>query len=113
MAERVADRNVSSPALAFSEPSDYERLIRFIVSPERHFALAIARCTDPTVCSGVMTQATIDAEAAGIRVAIVDLASAAPEVHLLEELRRALRSDGPDAGAVFVTNLDTLLLDLT
>src|SRR5438552_19142535 len=106
MAERVADRNVSSPALAFSEPSDYERLIRFIVSPERRFALAIARCTNPTICYGVMTQATIDAEAAGTRVAIVDLANAALEVHVLEELQRALRSHGPDPGAVFVVNLD-------
>src|SRR5206468_4791801 len=46
-------------------------------------------------------------------VAIVDLANAAPEVHLLEELQRALRSHGPDAGAVFVVNLDALLLDAT
>src|SRR6058998_850695 len=113
MAERVADRNVSSPALAFSEPSDYERLIRFIVSPERRFALAIARCTNPTICSGVMTQATIDAEVAGTRVATVDVAKIAPDAHLLEELQRALRSHGPDAGAVFVVNLDALLLDAT
>jgi tetratricopeptide (TPR) repeat protein len=97
------------------EPSDYERLVRFVASPGGQFGLALARYADPSVREGVMTPAILDAEAAGRKVAVLDLRNQASDANLLQRLRDSLSSAGtgsrPDA--VFMINLDHLLLDPT
>ena len=78
------------PQLTSAGPSDYDRLVRFVVAPSGRFGLAIARCSDISVREGVMTQAIVDAKAGGTGVDILDLTDARPDANLVERLGKAV-----------------------
>jgi tetratricopeptide (TPR) repeat protein len=112
MATPEHDRENRRAGIGVGGPTDYERLVRFVLSSGGEFGLAVARATDPGVREGVMTQAILDAEAAGVRVATLDLDSFPADGDLLDALKAAAVGDGgAPLGAVFATNAEALLLD--
>ena len=87
--------------------------MRFIVWPAHRFGLALARYADPIVRDGVITSATLDAEAAGRKVATLSAAAWEPEERLLGRLKEAAAPTETDASpdALFVTGLESLVSD--
>ena len=92
--------------------SEYERLVRFLLAPERRFALAVATSQDAEVLAAVRRQARAEADAAGLRVAELDAGAMGRESWLLDALTEAAApSTAGRPDVLFVFGLDPLLLD--
>ncbi len=96
-------------------PTDYERLVRFLISPGPTFGFAIARYADPRVRDRLIEQATRDAQTAGLRAETLNLSRTKLEGHpnladLLEQRLRPKKTE--DAiRAVFIVQLEKFLID--
>jgi tetratricopeptide (TPR) repeat protein len=95
--------------------TDYERLVRFLISSGPTFGFAIARYADPRVRDRLIEQATRDAQAAGLRAETLNLSRTKLEGHpnladLLEQRLRPKKTE--DAiRAVFIVQLEKFLVD--
>ena len=101
------------PLVGRTPPTDYERLVRFVARPARRFGLAIARCSNDAVRDGMVAQAAGEAQAAGARVAHIDLRPQGADVDLLDLMRSALNADALEPQVLLVMGLDHLVLDTT
>jgi tetratricopeptide (TPR) repeat protein len=95
--------------------TDYERLVRFLISPGPTFGFAIARYADPRVRDRLIEQATRDAQAAGLRAETLNLSRTKLEGHpnLADLLEQRLRPKKTEAAvrAVFIVQLEKFLID--
>jgi tetratricopeptide (TPR) repeat protein len=96
-------------------PTDYERLVRFLISPGPTFGFAIARYADPRVRDRLIEQATRDAHAAGLRAETLNLSRTKLEGHpnladLLEQRLRPRKAEEV-IRAVFIVQLEKFLID--
>jgi tetratricopeptide (TPR) repeat protein len=106
--EPLTDQNSNAP-------TDYERLVRFLISPGPTFGFAIARYVDPRVRDRLIDQATRDAQAAGLRAETLNLSRTKLEGHpnladLLEQRLRPKKTE-PSIRAVFIVQLEKFLID--
>ena len=83
MAGRIQDPVVAAPA---PEPSDYDRLLRFLLWPEHRFGLAIVRCNDARVATGVRASAEIAVKSAHVGVVEVNAADIGRNGDIVEHL---------------------------
>ena len=115
MEDSLPNRDLAQSNLPLPEPNDYERLVRFLVSPEPRFALALARYSDPAIRDGLITQALVDAHAAGTQIATLDLRDLGPSADLLKQFRDTVEGSaaGTRSEAICVINMEPLLLDAT
>jgi tetratricopeptide (TPR) repeat protein len=95
--------------------TDYERLVRFLISPGPTFGFAIARYADPRVRDRLIEQATRDAQAAGLRAETLNLSRTKLEGHpnLADLLEQRLRPKKNEEAirAVFIVQLEKFLID--
>ncbi len=86
--------------------SEYERLLRFVVTPGRRFGL-LAACVNDSRREAELRQAAIaDAEKAGVAVAELDLRDLEPSTDVLGTLEQALRNTA--APVLFIREADRL-----
>jgi tetratricopeptide (TPR) repeat protein len=94
-------------------PTDYERLLRFLVAPGPAFGFAIARYTDPRVRDGLIQRLELDAAALNTHVVTIDLSNVRRNTDLVERVHSLLEPDsaGDAPTAAFVVRLDRFLVD--
>lgn len=98
--------------LSAREPTEYERLVRFVAAPAKRFALAIARYVDERVRDEVIARARADVMTAGGVLAVLDAGSIGPDGDLVGELGSAISRSGAalNPRAICVINLEPLVL---
>lgn len=92
-------------------PSDYERLLRFVLGAPRRFSLALARCDQPRLQEALFLVLERDAEAAGRHLGKVRLVEDSRS-SVIDQIRSAVLSPaGSTSDVVLVTVPDGLLID--
>jgi tetratricopeptide (TPR) repeat protein len=95
-----------------AHPSDYQRLVRFLIAPGPAFGFAIARYVDPRVRDRLIQAANTDAKAADVLVKTLNLTRLDLETspNLSQQLERQV-STAPAPNAVMVIQLERFLID--
>jgi tetratricopeptide (TPR) repeat protein len=106
---------MTEPTTKRTQTTDYERLVRFLISPGPAFGFAIARYADPRVRDRLIDQATRDAHAADLRAESLNLSRTelAGHPNLVDLLEQKLRPKKTESTirAVFIVQLEKFLID--